>query len=82
MLGFEHLHNRLVAEVRGRIRSGELTERGLALRAGLSQPHMHHVLKGKRAFSLRSADAVLLELRLDVIDLLRPEDFADSPARR
>lgn len=38
------------------IRSGAATERGLARAAGLSQPHVHNVLKGTRRLSIDSAD--------------------------
>ena len=82
MLGFEQLQDRLLMHIRERIRSGELTERGLARMTGISQPHVHNVLKGKRFFSLRAADAVLLELRLDVIDLIEPDDLSHIMERR
>jgi predicted XRE-type DNA-binding protein len=75
MLGFHQLQGRLIATVQERIRSGEITERRLAHRIGISQPHVHNVLKGKRVFSIPALDAVLFELRLDVIDLLTPDDF-------
>jgi transcriptional regulator with XRE-family HTH domain len=56
-----------------------LTERGLARRAGISQPHLHNVLKGKRFFSLQTADLVLHELGLSVVDLI--ESGKDASAR-
>ncbi len=56
-----------------RVRNGEITERGLARRTGISQPHIHNVLKGKRFFSWEAADAVLLELGLTVEDLVDDE---------
>jgi len=75
MLGFEALQVRLVTQVRDKIRSGELTERRLAILTGISQPHVHNVLKGKRVFSIRASDAVLAELRMTVLDLLGPADY-------
>ena len=80
MLGFEKLHGRLIALVLERIRSGELTERRLAHMTGISQPHVHNVLKGKRVFSSHTSDSVLCQLRMDVTDLLRPEDFTGNAA--
>ncbi len=66
---FQELHENLAQHIAKKVRRGELTERGLARRAGISQPHLHHVLKGKRYFSLQSADLVLRELGLTVFDL-------------
>ena len=69
-MNFRDLHGRLASYVSTRVHSGELTERGLARRAGISQPHLHNVLKGKRFLSLQSADLVLHELGLSVVDLI------------
>ena len=60
----------LLEEMRRRVRSGEITERGLAQLAGLSQPHLHHVLKGKRHLSLAKADTILQHLGLDLMSLV------------
>lgn len=68
---FRDLQYALVAEVRERVRSGELTERGLARLAGISQPHIHNVLKGKRLFSLAMTDVLLVRLSLDVRTLVQ-----------
>jgi transcriptional regulator with XRE-family HTH domain len=72
---FSALYSRFVATLQERVRNGELTERGLARRTGVSQPHIHHVLKGARTLSLRSADQILTELGIDLIDLLQPEEL-------
>ncbi len=69
-MDFETLQRRLLARVRTRVRNGELTERGLARMIGISQPHMHHILKGVRALSLENADRILRGLNLTVVDLL------------
>lgn len=66
---FEMLHSRLVDYMNGRVRSGELTERGLARLAGISQPHLHNVLKGIRVLSAGMADHVILNLRLKESEL-------------
>jgi hypothetical protein len=79
---FELLHSRLVEHLRGRVKSGEITERSLARLAGISQPHLHNVLKGIRVLSSATADTVLTNLHLGALDLLRVEELAgpDRPA--
>jgi hypothetical protein len=72
MPGFRELQSRLLATLRERIRSGELTERGIARRSGLSQPHIHNVLKGEKSLSADAADAVLMSVHLDLLDLYQP----------
>jgi plasmid maintenance system antidote protein VapI len=67
---FLDLHARLVDGLRFRLSNGELTERALARRLGLSQPHIHNVLNGRRMFSLKMADQILDQLGLSVLDLL------------
>ena len=59
----------LIAHLRARVQNGQLTERGVARRTGISQPHIHNVLKGKRFFSWEAADAILSELNLTVVEL-------------
>lgn len=79
---FEILHARLIAAIRSRVRNGEMSERALARLTGISQPHMHHVLKGTRALSPESADAVLRSLRMNILDLIEDEEeFAQRRAR-
>jgi predicted transcriptional regulator len=68
---FQDLQYALVAEIRERVRSGELTERGLARLTGISQPHIHNVLKGKRLPSLAVMDRLMARLFLDVRTLVR-----------
>jgi len=81
-MDFRDLRERLVAHLRDRVRSGELSERGLARIAGVSQPHIHNVLKGKRVLSLEMSDAVLRQLRIDLLDLMKPEDLLGWRERR
>jgi predicted transcriptional regulator len=76
-MNFQELQRRLISHLRQRVVNGELTERGLARITGVSQPHIHNVLKGKRYFSVEMADHVLLTMRMDVIDLLEPRELAD-----
>lgn len=80
-MDFQELEQRFLDHIRERIRSGEMTERQLARLAGISQPHVHNVLKGKRLFSTALADTVLRVLRLDLLDLLRPEEVPRSSPR-
>jgi transcriptional regulator with XRE-family HTH domain len=72
---FRELHDRLVTEMRQRVRNGGLTERGVARVTGISQPHIHNVLKGKRVLSAEAADEVLRQLQIDLLDLIKPEDL-------
>ena len=74
-MDFQELERRFVEHLRDRIRSGELTERRLARMAGISQPHVHNVLKGKRVFSPHMADRLLHVLHLDLLDLISREEF-------
>jgi transcriptional regulator with XRE-family HTH domain len=73
-MNFQELEGRFLEHLRRRIRSGELTERQLARLAGISQPHIHNVLKGKRLLSMELADTVLHVLRLDLMELIDPEE--------
>jgi transcriptional regulator with XRE-family HTH domain len=72
---FSILQIRLVATLQERVRCGELTERGLARQTGISHPHIHHVLKGAKALSLRSADRILRHLGISVLDLLESREL-------
>jgi hypothetical protein len=74
-MDFETLQRRLLGRVRTSVRNGELTERGLARMIGISQPHMHHILKGVRALSLENADRILRRLDLTVLDLIEGLPF-------
>ena len=49
---------------------GRTTERHLAKMAGVSQPHLHNVLKGIRHLSPESGDKILAALGLSVTDIL------------
>jgi plasmid maintenance system antidote protein VapI len=75
------LQQRFVALLRKRVRNGELTERGLARIVGVSQPHMHNVLHGKRSFSIETTDDMMLQLRVDVLDLIEPSEWAAARRR-
>ena len=70
---FGELHYRLVATLRTRVRNGELSERRLAHITGVSQPHIHNVLKGVRTLSQHMADRILRRLDLNLLDLIGQE---------
>ncbi|HTX38417.1 MAG TPA: helix-turn-helix transcriptional regulator [Bryobacteraceae bacterium] len=78
---FEQLHGRLIDYLQRRVRSGEITERGLSRLTGVSQPHIHNVLKGKRVLSISRADGILRQLHLDVLDLLEPHELRERARR-
>jgi plasmid maintenance system antidote protein VapI len=80
-MNFRDLQNRLAENLRERVRSGEITERGLARLTGVSQPHIHHVLKGKRLLSPDMADQVMGHLRMDVLDLVDPIELLEWHGR-
>jgi len=82
MPGFRQLESRLVSMLQEKIRSGELTERGTARLTGLSQPHVHNVLKGKRSLSLDAADSILEALHLEVVDLFQSSELVAALGRR
>ena len=81
-MDFQNLQARFVVFLRERVRSGELTERGLARLTRVSQPHIHNVLKEKRFLSMEMSDRILRRLRMDLFDLIRPEDIAEWQRRR
>ena len=73
---FQTLGARLLDHIRARVISGEVTERGLARLAGLSQPHLHNVLKGERSLSIEMADQIMRRLRITLLDLIEEQDLA------
>ncbi|MEO8660480.1 MAG: helix-turn-helix transcriptional regulator [Bryobacteraceae bacterium] len=72
---FALMKNRLIDNVRLKMRNGESTERRLALRMGLSQSHVHNVLKGERELTLDVADRILDELGMSALDLVERSEF-------
>ena len=66
----EELYERLVDVARQRVRSGEMTERGLSRLCGVSQPHIHNVLKQIRMLSPGSADRLMSALGVTLPELL------------
>lgn len=81
-MDFITLQDRLLERVRTFVQNGELTERGLARMIGISQPHMHHILKGARGLSVETADRILAKLKISVLDLLERDLLAFIPQER
>ncbi|HUA61785.1 MAG TPA: XRE family transcriptional regulator [Verrucomicrobiae bacterium] len=77
ILDFEVLHSRVVQHLQDIVRNGVVTERGLSRMTGLSQPHIHQVLKGTKFLSMASANHVLRSLQTDLVDFLEPEDIEE-----
>lgn len=73
--GFERLLQRLVRRLRSAVTNGEFTERGLARLTGISQPHLHHILSGKRSMTSHVADAILASVGWGIGDLLAEEEI-------
>jgi hypothetical protein len=69
-LTFQDAQLKLLAYVRSQIRNGELTERGFARSVGISQPHVHNVLKGVRNLSPQFFDLALKYFHLSLLDLI------------
>jgi transcriptional regulator with XRE-family HTH domain len=80
-MDFATLHERLVANLRARVKNGELTERSLARLSGISQPHIHNVLKRARILSPELADLILSKMQLSILDLLDRKEITDYLAR-
>ena len=74
---FLKLRDRMTATLRERVQRGELTERRLARLTGISQPHIHNVLNGKRSLSPEAADRVITTLGINLLDLVEPEELLD-----
>jgi len=72
---FLRLRDSLTANLRERVQRGEITERGLARLTGISQPHIHNVLNGKKMLSPEMADKLTSSLGIDLLDLVPPEDL-------
>jgi hypothetical protein len=73
---FRLLQSRLLDDVRRRVRNGEMTERSLGRITGISQPHIHNVLKGVRVLSPDMADHIMRRLRIDLVSLVTEEPGA------
>ena len=75
---FALIQKRLLEALRQRLRNGEFTERGLARVVGISQPHIHNVLKGVRVLSPDMGDLLVNGLDLSLIDLLGVDELGEA----
>jgi hypothetical protein len=72
---FLEVQDCLLKNLRSQIQNGHLTERGVARLTGVSQPHIHNVLKGMRSLSPKIADEMLSIFHLSVLDLISPTEL-------
>jgi hypothetical protein len=79
---FQILKQRLLEYLVALVQNGDATERGLARQTGISQPHMHNLLKGVRSINPEIGDAILSKLGLDLLDLLDTAELAEALWRR
>lgn len=55
---------------RVRVHAGEVSERGLARQAGISQPHLHNALKGIRTLSPEATGRLMLALDVSMPEVI------------
>lgn len=75
---FALIRKRLLDDVRHRLRNGDFTERGLARVVGISQPHIHNVLKGVKVLTPDVGDLLIAVLDLSLIELLGAEELGEA----
>ena len=69
-MSFAFLCERVRQSARESVRKGEFSERGLARLTGVSQPHIHNVLKGARSLSIKLADQLLQALKIEASEMV------------
>ena len=79
---FRQAQLKLLAYVVDRIHNGELTERGFARLIGISQPHVHNVLKGVRKLSPEIFDSILKYFYMSLLDLASVEEVEANLKKR
>jgi hypothetical protein len=72
---FATLQRRMLTHVRSLLANGELTERGLARMVGISQPHIHNVLKGVRVLTADIGDLLIGALGFSLLELAEPQEL-------
>jgi transcriptional regulator with XRE-family HTH domain len=70
LLNITQLCERVIELARQTVHSGSISERGLAKKANISQPHLHNVLKGIRTLSPEGMDRLLEALNVTVPEVL------------
>lgn len=81
-LNFAALRERLLETARHKLSNGEFTERGLARSVGLSQPHVHNVLKGTRLLTSAVGDLLLSGLDISLLDVITSGELSQELSRR
>jgi plasmid maintenance system antidote protein VapI len=81
-MSFARVSASLQEYARELVRNGDFTERGLARFLGVSQPHIHNVLKGARPLTPELFDTMLKRLDLDLLDLYPKAEIDLHLARR
>ena len=76
-INLNDINIRLIAYIRLRINCGEYTERSLARILGISQPHLHNMLKGARRLSPEFANGVMTKFEITILDLITVEEIWD-----
>ncbi len=88
LMNFSQMEQRLLDNIRARVRKREISERRLAINAGFSQPHIHNVLKGARQLTTQVADRLMAKMGVSIEDLFQLSEleralphrqFKDSP---
>jgi len=74
-INFGALQARLLSLISLRLDNGEFTERGLARLIGVSQPHIHNVLKGKRKLQTELADRIMRRFNISILDLFQEAEL-------
>ena len=75
LTNFHEAQARLLSALHDRIHNGDLTERGIGRLTGISQPHVHNVLKGVRTLSPEVFDLILAALNFSLLDLYSKEEL-------
>lgn len=66
MTTLSEIETALRAEIRARLRCGDITVRGLARLAGISQPHAANLLAERRRASIATLDRLARAARLEI----------------
>jgi plasmid maintenance system antidote protein VapI len=81
-LSLDALLSRLTSELARLLTSGSTTERKLASQLGISQPHLHNILSGKRKLTSAIADQVFERMSWNLLDLFEARDLALALEKR
>jgi hypothetical protein len=78
---FKLLLFRLRELLKEKVKNGELTERGMARSTGVSQPHLHNILKGIRTLPPELADQLLILAGLNLFNLIGIKQVEEGAGR-